>query len=280
MYKRFYGFKENPFTITPDSDFFYPSEQHQSALDALTYAIKQRKGFVVVTGPIGCGKTTVTRTLLRNLSGKIKTAVITNTHLSPKGIITMILEDLGVAYRDGSKDRLLIQLNKYLVQQVLEGHNVVLIIDEAQNLSPACLEEVRMLSNLETEKEKLIQIVLIGQPELRRKLEAVNLEQLRQRVAIHYHITPLSFEETKKYIQHRLNRANANGRDLSVLFDEDVCGRIFEYSQGIPRMINVLCDHALLTGFVRESESINREIIDEAIYEIRFQGEDAYEQVH
>ncbi|HTL48726.1 MAG TPA: AAA family ATPase [Verrucomicrobiae bacterium] len=279
LYKHFFGLKENPFSITPDSSFFYPSEQHRAALDALIYAIKQRKGFVVITGPIGSGKTTVARTLLKRLDSKFKSAVVTNTALSPKGVLTMILEDLGVPYKDGSKDKLLIQLNQYLIQQIMEGYNVVLIIDEAQNLSPACLEEVRMLSNLETEKEKLIQIVLLGQPELRKKLEMASLEQLRQRVAVHYHITPLSYDETKNYIVHRLAAVTANGRTAESYYEEDAYRAIFEYTKGIPRMVNVLCDHSLLTGFVKDSKVITGEIIEESITDLRFQGEKIYEQV-
>jgi len=279
VYNQYYGFKEHPFSITPDSSFFYASEQHMTALDAMTYAIKQRKGFVVITGPIGCGKTTVVRTLLRRLDDNVKTAVITNTHLSPKGVILMLLEDLGVSYKDGSKERLFIQLNQYLIRQVMDGHNVVLVVDEAQNLSRVCLEELRMLSNLETEKEKLIQIILIGQPELRSKLEMPSLEQLRQRVAVHYHLVALSSEETRNYVRHRLRTAQSNGRDLSVLFDEEAYPLIYDYSRGIPRMINVLCDHILLTGFVKEAQVLTRDIVEESISEMRFQGEKYYEQV-
>jgi general secretion pathway protein A len=264
-YNKHYGFRENPFNMTPDSSFFFPSEGHKTALDALYYAIKQRKGFVVITGEIGSGKTTVLRTLLRKLDHNVKTAVITNTHLSPKGVITLILEDLGIPYKDGTKEKLLIQLNEYLIHQMSEDKNTVLIIDEAQNLSPACLEEVRMLSNLETEKEKLIQIVLVGQPELRRKLEMTRLTQLRQRVAIQFHLMPLSEEDTKKYILHRLNTAKANGREYSNLFEESALGTVFTYSRGVPRMINNICDHALLAGYVADSQVITQAIALEAV---------------
>lgn len=277
VYKSFFEFKENPFSITPDSSFFFPSEQHKSALDTLLYAVKQRKGFVVITGPVGSGKTTVTRALLKNMDDHVQTAVITNSYLSPKGMLTMLLEDLGVPYKDGSKEKLLIQLNKYLVQQVLEGYNVVLLIDEAQNLSPACLEEVRMLSNLETEKEKLIQVVLVGQPELRKKLSMSGLEQLRQRIAVHYHLTALNYEDTKRYILHRLQAVASNGADIRGYFAEDAYPAIYEYAHGIPRIVNVLCDHALLTAFVKDSKTVTAEMIEEAIDEMRFQGEKIYE---
>lgn len=264
-YNRYYGFRENPFNQTPDSSFFFPSEAHKTALDSLLYAIKKRKGFVVITGEIGSGKTTVVRTLLHKLDHGVRTAVITNTHLSPKGIIMLILEDLGISYQDGSKERLLIQLKDYLVRQMAEDANTAIIIDEAQNLSPACLEEVRMLSNLETEKEKMIQIVLVGQPELRAKLELPRLSQLRQRIAIHYHLAPLSEEGTRQYIFHRLNTAKANGRDYTQLFEEEALSVIYLYSQGIPRVINNICDHALLTGFVSESKTITQAIALEAV---------------
>lgn len=264
-YNHFYGFKENPFNQTPDSAFFFPSEGHTMALDALLYATVQRKGFVVITGEIGSGKTTVVRTLLRKLGHTVKSALITNTHLSPKGVIALILEDLEIPYKEGSKDKLLIELKEYLIRQSMEEKNVALVIDEAQNLSPACLEEIRMLSNLETEKEKLIQIILVGQPELRRKLELVRLAQFRQRVSIHYHLGPLSEEETKKYIVHRLNLARANGKDFNHLFEKDVLAMIHHHSHGIPRVINHICDHALLSGFNSESRVITKAIALEAI---------------
>ncbi len=279
MYNNFYGFREAPFNQTPDSSFFFPSEKHKTALDALVYAIKQRKGFVVVTGEIGSGKTTVSRTLLRKLGSDIRSAVITNTFLTPKGIITLILEDLGVAYTPGSKDRLLVQLNNFLIDQARQDQEIVLLIDEAQNLSPQCLEEVRMLSNLETEKDKLLQIILIGQPELRRKLEMGSLEQFRQRISIHYHLGPLDFDETKQYVIHRLNHAKSNGRDMNNIFEPETFRQIYQFSHGLPRMINKLCDHALFVGFVGDRLSISASLIEEAISEIRFREERKNEQI-
>ena len=268
MYNPYFGFKENPFNQTPDPDFFFPSEAHKTALDALVYAVKQRKGFVVITGEIGSGKTTVVRTLLSKFDSSIRTALITNTHTSPKGVITLILEDLGISYQPSTKERLLLQLNEFLLLQISEDRNVVVIVDEAQNLNPACIEEIRMLSNLETEKEKLIQIILVGQPELRKKLELSRLEQVRQRVAVHYHIQPLSQEDTKKYIMHRLTIAKSNGQDFTSLFDGLALETIYRYSKGIPRLINHICDHALLAGYVNNYKAITETVALEAIEEV------------
>jgi general secretion pathway protein A len=279
VYNRYYGFREMPFNQTPDASFFFPSEKHKTALDALLYAIKQRKGFVVVTGEIGSGKTTVSRTLLKKLGNNVRSAVITNTFLTPKGIITLVLEDLGVAYQASSKERLLLQLNEYLLMEARQNHDIVLLIDEAQNLSPQCLEEVRMLSNLETEKDKLLQIVLIGQPELRKKLEMPRLEQFRQRIAIHYHINPLDEKETQEYIRHRLNYAKANGRDTDQLFEPEAFDLIYHFSHGLPRLINKVCDHALFVGFVSDASKITISIVQDAIREIQFREERKYEQV-
>jgi general secretion pathway protein A len=202
--------------------------------------------------------------LLKKMDCNVKSALITNTHLSPRGVLSLILEDFGVPYKNASKEKLLILLNEYLLQQMQNDQNVILLIDEAQNLSPACLEEVRMLSNLETEKEKLIQIILIGQPELKKKLELPVLTQLSQRVSVYYHLDPLRVEDTKRYIVHRLNLVRANGRDYFGLFTEEAIQAIYKISKGIPRVINNLCDHALLTGFVSETRSITDQIVSEA----------------
>jgi general secretion pathway protein A len=280
VYNRYYGFREMPFNQTPDASFFFPSEKHKTALDALLYAIKQRKGFVVVTGEIGSGKTTVSRTLLRKLGNDhVKSAVITNTFLTPKGIITLILEDLGVAYQPSSKERLLLQLNEYLLVEARQNRDIVLLIDEAQNLSPQCLEEVRMLSNLETEKDKLLQIVLIGQPELRKKLEMPRLEQFRQRISIHYHIDPLDEKETKEYVLHRLNYVKANGRDVHQLFEFEAYDLIYHFSHGLPRLINKVCDHALFVGFVSDAPKITIAIVQDAIRDLQFREDRKHEQI-
>ena len=268
MYESFYGFKENPFRMTPDSKFFYPSPKHTEALSSLLYTIQQRKGFVVITGEIGAGKTTVCQTLLRKLDLNTRVARILNTHLTNRELLVAILEDLEIPYNGGTKGKLLSQLYDYLITEALKGVNVVILIDEAQNLTPTVLEEVRMLSNLETEKEKLIQIILVGQPQLKEKLKLPRLEQLRQRVVLHYHISPLDLQETKEYIRHRLSIAGGS----PGLFEEEAIDRIYAFSKGVPRLVNLICDSALLTGFLYERKSIAPQVMDEVIREAPLQN--------
>lgn len=264
MYFQYYGFKEPPFNMTPNSRFFYQSGKHTEALSTLQYAIEQRKGFVVITGDIGSGKTTVCRTLLNHLDATTQTALVTNTHISGKDLLSTVLEDLEVEYCPGSKARLLFQLNEYLIGQLRNDCNVVLIIDEAQNLKPAVLEEVRMLSNLETEHEKLIQIIFLGQPELKKKLALPRLEQLRQRIAVYYHLMPLSQDETKDYILHRLKVATESDRQY---FTDEALDTIYQYTKGVPRLINQLADSALLNGFIYEKEIIDKDLMCEVVNE-------------
>ncbi|OGX37043.1 MAG: hypothetical protein A3D87_01300 [Omnitrophica WOR_2 bacterium RIFCSPHIGHO2_02_FULL_50_17] len=264
MYHKFYGFKEAPFNMTPNSRFFFESAKHVEALSTLVYAIESRKGFVVITGEIGSGKTTVCRALLNRLDSTTRTALITNTHIGGKDLLSTILEDLDVEYASGSKARLLSQLNQYLIEQLRNDRNVVLIIDEAQNLKTAVLEEVRMLSNLETENEKLIQIILLGQPELKKKLAMPRLEQLRQRIAVYYHLTPLNEEDTQKYIRYRLKIASATGR---TYFTDKAMDMIYQFSQGVPRLVNQVCDSALLNGFIYEKDIVDENLMREVIRE-------------
>ena len=266
MYEKFYGFNEKPFSVTPDTKFFFPSEKHEEALNSLIYAISERKGFVAVTGEIGSGKTTVWHTLLNRLDKGTKVALITNTYLTPKQMIMAILDDLEVPFKDRwPKVKLLNLLNKFLIEQISLGFNVVVVIDEAQNLNASVLEELRMLSNLETEKEKLIQLILMGQPELREILKLKELAQLRQRISVLFHIFPLTGEEIKKYIEHRLRIAGSNG---GTIFEEGALDKIYKYSEGIPRKINALCDRALLTGFINENKVITEDVINEVASEI------------
>lgn len=264
MYNSFYNFKETPFNLTPNSRFFFSSDKHTEALDSLVYAINQRKGFVVITGEIGAGKTTVCRTLLNKLNKYTQVALVTNTHLNSKDLLMTIMEDLGIDFQAGSKSKMLSQLNNYLIEELQKDNNVVLIIDEAQNLKPSVLEEIRMLSNLETETEKLIQIILLGQPELKQKLSLARLEQLRQRVSVYFHLSPLSKQETKDYVVHRLKVASESDRQYVT---DEALDLVYEFSKGVPRLINQICDSAFLTGYVREANVIDHDILNEVINE-------------
>jgi len=266
VYTQFYNLKEKPFNNSPDPKFFYPSPKHQEALDRLIYAISEHKGFVIITGEIGSGKTTVCRTLLNKIGGKKEIALITNTHLNAKELLMSILEDLNVPYKSGTKIKLLSQLNDYLIKKMENGEDVVLIVDEAQNLTPSVLEELRMLSNLETDTEKLIQIILMGQPQLREKLKLKELEQLKQRVAVHYHLYPLTKDEVFGYVDHRLKTASNNGSYYKI-FETKALELVYEFSGGIPRLINYACDSALLSGFVYERKNIDQALMKEVINE-------------
>lgn len=264
MYHQFYGFKEAPFNMTPNSYFFFASTKHMEALNTLVYAISERKGFVVITGEIGSGKTTICRTLVNKLDNKTQVALITNTLINSRDLLSAILEDLEIDFIPGTKAKLLSQLNTYLIQQLKINNNVVLIIDEAQNLSPSVLEEVRLLSNLETENEKLIQIIFLGQPELKKKLALSKLEQLRQRIAVFYHLSPLTRLETHEYILHRLKIAATIDRQY---FTDKALDLVYDFSRGVPRLINQICDSAFLTGYVNDALVITEEILKEVIAE-------------
>lgn len=266
MYESFFGLIEKPFNMTPDPRYFYPSAKHKDALNHMVYAIGERRGFVVITGEIGSGKTTLSRVLFQQLDPSTKTAIIRNTQLTAKDLVASTLEELEIPYAPTqTKSQLIGLLNDYLIQQLRDNNNVVLLVDEAQNLKPSVLEEVRMLSNLETETEKLIQIILMGQPELKSTLWLKSLKQLRQRVSLYYHLAPLDQEETAAYINHRLHVSGANGVPI---FIPEALPRIFHHTQGVPRLVNALCDRALLTGYINESKVIGIEVIDEAAQEL------------
>ena len=270
MYERFYNLRERPFSLSPDPDYLYPSRVHREALSYLRYGIEGHAGFIVVTGEIGSGKTTLLQTVLRGLDRQTSVARLVNTMLDARELIEAVMLDFGLDPGQGrSKPLLLHDLARYLVDQRMAGRLALLVIDEAQNLSLPALEEVRMLSNLETEKSKLIQIALVGQPNLRDILNRPDLEQLRQRVTVSYHLQPLDAEDTSAYINHRLRRA-ALGAPLE--FSRDVTDLIHLHSQGIPRKINVIADAVLLFGYGEEQRAITVDLTQEVLDELESTG--------
>ncbi len=266
MYTKFFGLAEAPFNITPDSRFLFLSKRHKEALASLLYGIKHRKGFIAITGEIGSGKTTLCRALLNELDPHTtKVALILNSSLSELELLKTINEEFSIRSTFDSKKALIDELNRFLLLQNSQGNNAVIIIDEAQNLSPDCLEQVRMLGNLETETEKLLQIVLIGQPELGYTLILPALEQLNQRIAVRYHISALSEEEIVHYIRHRLFVAQAK---IEVELTPQALQLIYEYSKGIPRKINLVCDRAMLAAYVEATYTIDARLVRCAIAEL------------
>jgi general secretion pathway protein A len=266
MYLKFYKLKEKPFSVTADPNFLYLSKKHQEAISHMQYGIQERMGFLEITGEIGTGKTTLCKALLNTLDEHTKTAFILNSNLSEIQLLQAIVEDFGIQLKNKNKITMLNELNRFLLEQLRRNNNSVLIVDEAQNLKPSLLEQIRLLSNLETEKEKLLQIILVGQPELKEKLASRELAQLRQRISIRYHILPLDKDELEGYIRHRLKVAGVE--DNVNFFEESAMEQIFRFSRGVPRLINILCDKALLAGYVLEKKSISDGIIKKCAKEI------------
>ena len=259
MYEEFYGLKEKPFNLTPDSRFFFLSDNHRGAFEHLLYGIKEREGFILITGEVGAGKTTLCRALLNKIeSSATDSALILNPMFSGQELLQCILSDFGIQSKATTKKELLDDLNQFLLSQQAANRNSILIIDEAQNLPLPVLEEVRILSNLETEKEKLLQIILMGQIELKEKLSLSRLRQLNQRISIRYHLQPLGKEEVPRYIQHRLTVAGSSG---DIHFTSGALREIYYYSQGIPRLINLASDRALLAGYAEQSRQIQRQTV-------------------
>lgn len=265
MYIDFYGLKEKPFSLTPDPQYLFLSESHRKAIEYLIYGIEQREGFIVITGQIGTGKTTICRALIEKLDKKVKTALILNSFLSKGKLLESIINEFGIKSKGSTKYDRINALNQFLLERLMNGENSVLIIDEAQNLSKKVLEQIRMLSNLETEKEKMLQIVFLGQLELEEKLRSPELKQLNQRITIRYKLLPLNKKEVKEYIYQRLIIAGSNGR---ITFSRSAIEEIYRYSQGIPRLINLLCDRSLIAGFIHETYLIDKELIEKAKREL------------
>jgi general secretion pathway protein A len=262
MYLQFFGLRETPFSPTPDPKFLFQSTRHREALAQLRYGVRERKGFTVLTGEIGTGKTTLLRTLLSKLDRDTHVAYIHNSALGIEGLLEYMLQDWGVKSTGVTHAQRLFELNEFLIDQHRQDLSPVLVIDEAQNLSVPTLEAVRLLSNFETSSQKLMQILLVGQPELRDKLNSPELRQLKQRVGLRCHIAPLSPEETRLYIRHRLRVAGASDGGI---FTDAAIQRITEYSQGIPRVVNIVCDHCLLSGFADSKRRIDSGLVDEAV---------------
>src|SRR2546426_4270754 len=262
MYLTFYGLSEKPFNTTPDPRFLYMSPGHQEALAQLEYGVQERKGFMVLTGKVGTGKTTLLNALRHRLNGQTAISFVFNSTLPFDGILEYVLADFGIGNGEASEARRLIALNNFLIERERTGENTVLILDEAQNLDPSTLEQIRLLSNFETPTNKLLQILLVGQPELKAKLRLPELQQLKQRIGLRCQIPPLTLKEAGQYIRTRLRIAGA--ADLGM-FTEPALDRITEYSGGIPRLINVVCDHCLLFGYAEQKRRIDRHIANQAI---------------
>ncbi len=254
MYQSFYGFKEMPFNITPDPRFLYLSPTHQEALQHLKYGVNERKGFIVLVGEVGCGKTTLCRRFLNELDpARFDTALILNPRITETQMLKAILTELGETAIARTQHDLVAQVNRVLMDRIEQGRDIVLIIDEAQNLTFEVLEQIRLLSNLETDKQKLLQIVLMGQPELKDVLARKELRQLRQRILVHYELNPLTTTDVAHYVHHRLSLAGGNGRPS---FTRWALRALHRASGGIPRIVNNLCDKSMLSAFIRESDEV------------------------
>lgn len=269
MYLEYYGLGEPPFDITPNPKFIYFSAKHREAYNHMLYGIRERKGFVQLTGEVGAGKTTVCRSALDALGDRWETALIFNPVLDPDLLIKSIAMEFGLKPKGMDRLETLSILNEFLLQLAAKDRDAVLIIDEAQDLTDALLEQVRLLSNLETYERKLLQIVLMGQPELRDRLNAYGMRQLRQRITVRYHLKSLSLVEVGQYVRHRLHISGSRG---APHFTMAAIWRIHRYSTGIPRLVNAVCDKCLLAGYVQQRETIDFGMVGVAIRELEGKG--------
>ncbi|MFA7402464.1 MAG: AAA family ATPase [Pelobacteraceae bacterium] len=267
MYCDFFGFSEKPFTITPNPHFVFLSTVHREAFARLLYGVDSHAGFIALTGEVGTGKTTMLRTLLAQLDPqKYRSALIFNSCMSAEQLLAGICREFGIEADEQNRFGWLDALNRFLIDQNSAGVTVVLVVDEAQNLAPDVLEQVRMISNLETERDKLIQIILAGQPELNDVLRRHDLRQLNQRITVRCRLTPMKLDETARYINHRLK---ISGSRIPDIFPRDAVKRIYRFSRGIPRLINVVCEQALVMAWTRESRSVSPSLAAEVIAELQ-----------
>ncbi len=265
MYREFFGLKEKPFNVTSDPNFLFLSRIHKEAFSHILYGIKERKGFLQITGEVGAGKTTLCRAILNQFDRNTKSAFIFNSNLPGPQLLQCILEDFGITVIRRNKASMLKQLNNFLLEELAKGNNVILVIDEAQNMKASTLEEIRLLSNIETDTEKLFQIILVGQPELKVKIDSPGLKQLKQRIAVRFHISALQKDEVEKYIYHRLSVAGSCG---DILFAHEAMDFIFKFTGGIPRIINMLCDKSLLAAYVMATKEITLPIVEKSAHEL------------
>lgn len=267
MYLGFYHLKERPFHITPDPDFLFLSPSHREAIASIIYGVEQRKGFILITGEVGTGKTTIIRSYLDRVdSQRLRTIYIFNANISFQGLLNAMYRDLDLSAGTDDISGMVDRLHHALVEEYRDDRNVVLIIDEAQNMPVETLENLRMISNIETSKDKLIQILLVGQPELERMLDLNELRQLRQRIAVRCKIAPLNKKESLAYVQHRMSKAAAKSDHI---FTKSALRQILREAKGIPRTINILCDNALITGFGYQQKPISTKIAKEVITDFR-----------
>lgn len=268
MYKQFYNLKRNPFEITPDPSFLFPTKRHNEALASLYYGVRRRKGFVVMTGEVGTGKTLLVRCLLELLNrSHVSYAYVFNSLLSPLEFLQYIASDFGLSAAGKNKSELLLMLSNHIIARHQKKLTTVLVVDEAHHLSPEVLEEVRLLTNLETAHEKLLQILLVGQPELDQKLDSYGLRQLKQRIALRSQLEPLDLEETRGYVLRRLQLAGS--ASPSTVFPDDTIAEVHRHSRGIPRLINTVCENALITAYARQAPSVMPDVIEDVAGDFR-----------
>jgi len=266
VYLKYFGLEEKPFSLSPDSKYLFFTKQYESALDMLHYSVNERLGFSVLSGEVGTGKTTLTREFLNRLDDSVETSLLVNPLLSVGELLQAINKDFGNSVRNLSPQRQIESLNKFLLKQYEKGKNAAVVIDEAQNLSDEALEIVRMLSNIETDKAKLLQIILVGQPELMDKLNRYEFRQLNQRITVRSILQPLTFIETLRYINHRIVLAGGTNK---IFFEPKAYKTIFKASNGFPRLINIICDRSLIAAYVADMATITPHIVKQAVRDLQ-----------